>query len=66
MRALVAVEHALVITAWNVLTNGAFYRELGANYYTVRKPARRPSTCGQSARSARLTTVTLTPLTETA
>ena len=40
MRALVAVEHALIITAWNLLTDGAFYRELGADYYTVRKPAK--------------------------
>jgi transposase len=40
MRALVAVEHALIITAWNMLTNGAFYRELGADYYTQRQPAK--------------------------
>ena len=36
MRALVAVEHALIITAWDMLTDGAFYRELGADYYTLR------------------------------
>jgi hypothetical protein len=40
MRALVAVEHALIITAWNLLTDGAFYREIGPDYYTVRKPAK--------------------------
>jgi transposase len=40
MRALVAVEHALVITAWNMLTDGAFYRELGTDYYSQRKPAK--------------------------
>src|SRR3954453_4682768 len=38
MRALVAIEHALIITAWNMLTDGTFYRELGADYYAVRKP----------------------------
>ena len=40
MRALVAVEHALIITAWNMLTDGVFYRELGPDDYTVRKPAK--------------------------
>ena len=40
MRALVAVEHALIITAWNMLTDGAFYRELGTDYYSQRKPAK--------------------------
>src|SRR4051795_11650992 len=40
MRALIAVEHALIITAWNMLTDGAFYRELGPDYYTVRQPAK--------------------------
>jgi transposase len=40
MHALVAVQHALAITAWNMLTNGAFYRELGTDYYNLRKPAK--------------------------
>jgi hypothetical protein len=30
MRAIVAVEHAMVI-AYNMLTNGDFYRDPGAN-----------------------------------
>ncbi len=38
MRALVAVEHAMVIAAWNLLVNGDFYRDPGANYYTARRP----------------------------
>jgi transposase len=38
MRALVAVEHAMVIAAWNMLINGDFYRDPGANYYTARQP----------------------------
>jgi hypothetical protein len=53
MRALVAVEHALVITAWNILTDGAFYRELGADYYTVRNPQKsKPARSVNSKRSA--------------
>lgn len=39
MRAIVAVEHAMVIAAWNLLTNGDFYRDPGADYYTARQPA---------------------------
>ena len=40
MRALVAVEHAMVIAAFNMLTNGDFYRDPGPDYYTARQPAR--------------------------
>lgn len=40
MRAIVAVEHAMIIAAWNLLTNGDFYRDPGADYYTARQPAR--------------------------
>ena len=40
MRAIVAVEHAMVIAAWNLLVNGDFYRDPGPNYYTARQPAR--------------------------
>jgi transposase len=39
MRAIVAVEHAMVIAAWNLLTNGDFYRDPGADYYTAHQPA---------------------------
>jgi hypothetical protein len=40
MRAIVAVERAIVIAAWNLLVNGDFYRDPGADYYTARQPAR--------------------------
>jgi transposase len=40
MRAIVAVEHAMVIAAWNLLVNGDFYRDPGPNYYTACQPAR--------------------------
>ena len=40
MRAIVAVEHAMVIAAWNLLTNGDFYRDPGPgpDYYTAHRP----------------------------
>jgi hypothetical protein len=65
MRALVAVEHALVITAWNMLTDGAFYRELGTDYYTQRKPAKAKARA-ISQLEALGYTVTLKPLADTA
>jgi transposase len=65
MRALVAVEHALIITAWNMLTNGAFYREIGADYYTVRKPAKAEARA-VSQLEALGYTVTFKPLADTA
>ena len=40
MKALVAVEHATLVAAWNMLTNGEFYRDPGADYYTRRVPAK--------------------------
>jgi transposase len=61
MRALVAVEHALIITAWNMLTDGAFYRELGTDYYTLRKPAKTKARAVRQLEALGYT-VTLTPL----
>jgi transposase len=40
MRAIVVVEHAMVIAAWNLLVNSDFYRDPGPDYYTARQPAR--------------------------
>jgi len=40
MKALVALEHAMLIAAWNMLTNGDFYRDPGADYYTRRQPTK--------------------------
>ncbi len=65
MRALVAVEHALIITAWNTLTDGTFYRELGADYYTVRNPAKAKARAVSQLEAVGYT-VTLIPLAETA
>lgn len=65
MRALVAVEHAMIITAWNMLTDGAFYRERGIDYYTLRKPAKAKARA-VSQLEALGYTVTLKPLADTA
>ena len=32
--ALVAIEHKMLTDAWNMLVNGAFYRDPGPDYYT--------------------------------
>ena len=40
MRALVSVQHAMVVAAWHMLTNGELYREPGLGYYTRRVPAK--------------------------
>lgn len=49
----------------NVLTDGAFYRELGTDCYTLRKPAKAKARA-VSQLEALLYTVTLTPLAHTA
>jgi transposase len=38
MKAIVAVEHAMVKTAWHMLVNGEFYRDPGPGYQTQRRP----------------------------
>ena len=38
MKAIVAVEHAMVTTAWHMLVNGEFYRDPGPDHYTQRRP----------------------------
>jgi len=40
MKALVAVEHAMIVAAWHMLTNGEFYREPGPDYYTRHDPTK--------------------------
>ena len=40
MKAIVAVEHAMLIAAFNMLTNGDFYRDPGAEYFTQRQPVK--------------------------
>jgi hypothetical protein len=38
MKAVVAVEHAMVKTAWHTLVNGEFYRDPRPNHYTQHRP----------------------------
>ncbi len=40
MKAIVAVEHAMLIAIWNMPTNGDFYRDPGADYFTQRQPVK--------------------------
>ena len=38
IKAVVALEHAILIAIWNMVTNGAFYDDLGGDYYTKLNP----------------------------
>ncbi len=38
IKAIVAVEHAMHIVTWNMLTNGIFYQDLGEDFYSRRNP----------------------------
>jgi hypothetical protein len=40
MRALVAVEHSIIIAIWHMLTDHVPYHELGRAYFTQRDPER--------------------------
>lgn len=39
-KAIVAIEHALLILVWTMLTTGTYYQEPGPDYYTRRHPER--------------------------
>jgi transposase len=38
IKAIVALEHAILIAIWNMITNGVFYDDLGGDYYTKLNP----------------------------
>jgi transposase len=38
IKAIVAVEHAMLIAIWHMMTNGVFYEDLGGDFYTRRNP----------------------------
>ena len=65
MRALVAVEHAMVVAAWHMLTNGEFYREPGPDYFTRCMPAKTQARAVAQLESLGYK-VTLEPLANTA
>jgi transposase len=60
VKAIVAVEHAILIAIWNMLTTGAFYDDLGGDYYTRRNPDKAKNRAVAQLRSMGYD-VTLTP-----
>lgn len=38
VKAIVAVEHAILVAIWHMLTNGVFYEDLGGDFYSQRNP----------------------------
>lgn len=42
-KANVAIQHAMLTAIWHMLTTGALYDDLGADYYTKRRPDRAKS-----------------------
>lgn len=39
-RAIVAIQHSILVAVWHMLRNGEAYEELGADFYTQRDPQR--------------------------
>lgn len=61
IKAIVAVEHAMLIAIWNMLTNGVFYQDLGGDFYTLRNPDKTKQRALDQLRQMGYT-VTLSPL----
>ena len=40
MKAIVALEHSMLVAIWHMLTDGTFYQDPGGDYYTRLKPER--------------------------
>lgn len=40
VKAIVAVEHAILIATWHMITNGTIYQDPGGDYYTRRDPTK--------------------------
>lgn len=38
VKAVVAIEHTMLVAVWNMLSTGQVFEDLGADYYTKRKP----------------------------
>ncbi len=64
IKAIVAVEHNMLIAIWNMLTNGVFYDDLGGDYYTKLNPERTKQRALNQLRQMGYD-VTLNPLTAT-
>jgi transposase len=65
MKALVAVEHAMLVAAWNMLSNGEFYRDPGPDYFTRHVPAKTKARAIEQLQALGYR-VTLQPLADTA
>jgi transposase len=65
MKATVAVEHAMLIAIWNMLTTGTVYSDLGGDFYTRRNPDKAKRRAVDQLHKMGYA-VTLTPLTATA
>ena len=61
IKAIVAVEHAMLIAIWNMLTNGVFYEDLGGDFYARRNPDKTKQRALDQLRQMGYT-VTLSPL----
>jgi transposase len=61
MKAIVAVEHAMITAAWHMLKGGEFYRDPGPDYYTRRDPAKAKARAVKQLETLGYT-VTITPL----
>ncbi|MGV7852687.1 IS110 family transposase, partial [Mycobacterium kansasii] len=60
--AVVAVEHSMLIDAWNMVVNGAFYHDPGADYSTRHHPGQTKAKAIKQLQALGYT-VTLEPLT---
>jgi transposase len=65
MRAIVAVEHAMIIAAYTMLATGEVYRDPGTDHYTKHQPARTKARAITQLESLGYR-VTLEPLAESA
>ncbi len=63
IKALVAVEHALLIAIWHMLTNGDFYSEPGGHFHARRQPEKTKARALDQLRKMGYA-VTLNPLTD--
>ena len=61
VKAIVAVEHAILIAVWNMLTNGVFYDDLGGDHYSRINPDKTKQRALSQLRQMGYD-VTLTPL----
>jgi transposase len=61
VKAIVAVEHAILIAIWNMITTGALYSEPGGDFYTRRNPDKAKQRAIDQLRKMGYD-VTLTPL----